>query len=67
MNPQEALNKIGQCQTQVELPVFKFKRKEVQVLQGLIDTVHECVKLLEQEGINSKQVVKELLRVAITK
>lgn len=65
MNPQEALNKIGQCQTQVELPVFKFKRKEVQVLQGLIDTVHECVKLLEQEGINSKGLVKNKLEELI--
>jgi hypothetical protein len=65
MNPQEALNKIGQCQTQVGLPVFKFKRKEVQVLQGLIDTVHECVKLLEQEGINSKGLVKNKLEELI--
>lgn len=65
MNPQEALNKIGQCQTQVELPVFKFKRKEIQVLQGLIDTVHECVKLLEQEGINSKGLVKNKLEELI--
>ena len=65
MTPQEALNKIGQCQTQVELPVFKFKRKEVQVLQGLIDTVHECVKLLEQEGINSKGLVRNKLEELI--
>jgi len=72
MTSQEALTKIGDCQTQVGMPVFKFKRKEIQIVQDdltkkeeLIDTIEECIKLLEKEGINSKQVVKELLKVAI--
>ena len=65
MNPQEALNKIGQCQTQVGLPVFKFKRKEVQTLQELINTVEDCVKLLKQEGINSKTLVRNKLKQLI--
>ena len=72
MTPLEALTKIGNCQTQVGLPIFKFKRKEIQVLQEnitkkeeLIDTIQECIKLLEKEGINSKQIVKEILKKVI--
>ena len=65
MKPQAALNSIRNCQTQVELPIYMFKRKEVQKLQELIDTVHECVKLLEQEGINSKGLVKTKLEELI--
>jgi hypothetical protein len=72
MTSLEALTRIGSCQTQVGLPIFKFKRKEYRIVETaitkkeeLIDTVKECIKLLEKEGINSKQVVKELLKVAI--
>ena len=72
MTPLEALTKIGNCQTQVGMPVFKFKRREIQIVQDdlakkeiLIDTVKECIKLLEKEGINSKQVVKTILQTAI--
>jgi predicted transcriptional regulator len=69
MTPQEALTKIGNCQTQVGMPVFKFKRKEYQIVQKeltkkeeLVETIESCVELLNQDGINSKQIVKEILK-----
>jgi len=36
MTPLQALTKIGNCQTQVELPIFKFKRKEYKLVQERI-------------------------------
>ena len=72
MTSQEALTKIGNCQTQVGLPIFKFKRKEIKIVQDdlikkseLEETIQECIKLLEKEGINSKQIVKEILKKVI--
>ena len=65
MTPQEALTKIGNCQTQVNLPIKKFKRKEYNLVRDSIvktnDTIKECIKLLDIEGINSKKQVKEIL------
>lgn len=65
MDTLEALTKIGNCQTQVNLPVSKFKRKEYQTLQQSItktnEVILECIKLLDIEGINSKKRVKEKL------
>jgi len=72
MTSQEALTKIGSCQTQVGLPVFKFKRKEYQTVEAAITKKEEleemiaaCVELLEKDGINSKQIVREILFNAI--
>jgi hypothetical protein len=72
MTPQEALTKIGNCQTQVCLPVFKFKRKEYRIVETAItkreeleETIEACIELLEQHGINSKQIVKEMLIATI--
>jgi hypothetical protein len=69
MTPQEALTRIGNCQTQVCLPVFKFKRKEYRIVETAItkkeeleETIEACIELLNQDGINSKQVVKEILQ-----
>lgn len=72
MQTLKALEKIGNCQTQVEIPVFRFKRKEYQeVLSALTkkkeleEKVVSCIELLDQHGINSKQIVKEILKEAI--
>jgi hypothetical protein len=72
MTPQEALTKIGNCQTQVCLPVFKFKRKEYRIVETAItkkeelkEIIESCIELLEKDGINSKQIVKEILINAI--
>ncbi len=74
MTPQEALIKISNCQTQVGLPISKFKRKEVKTLKqnidakdDLVEIMKSCIELLNQDGINSKQIVKEILKTAVKK
>ena len=72
METLKALERIGNCQTQVELPIFKFKRKEYKIVEeGLIkekklrEIIASCIELLSQHGINSKQTVRKILEEAI--
>ena len=72
MTPLQALTKIGNCQTQVELPIFKFKRKEYKLVQERIikaekyeEAINKTLELLSKEGINSKAKARELLEKVV--